>query len=134
MPELDYALLADYVRTDPSGVAHLVAAGIDTIHAAEVPTARNLGLLARLTFTQGESGRPHRVEVFVRTTDGQDLVKIEGVVEPTWDPTLPAGWPVGSLLAFNFGTPLPDYGLYAIEIMIDDRSAKSLNFRLVPAG
>ena len=133
MPELDYAFLADYVRTDQSGVAHAIAAGVDTVYTTEVPTGRNLGLLIRLTFTQGECGRPHRVEVFLRTTDGQELVKLEGVIEPQWDPTLPAGWPVGSLVALNFGAPLPEFGVYSIEIMVDDRSAKSLNLRLVPA-
>jgi uncharacterized protein DUF6941 len=134
MPELDYAFLADYVRNDASGVAHAIAAGIDTVHAPQVPTGRNLGLLARLTFTQGECGRPHRVEIYLRTTDGQELLKIEGVLEPAWDPTVPTGWPIGALLAVNFGAPFPDYGLYSIEIMIDDRSVKSLNLRVVPTG
>jgi len=132
VPQLDCAFLCDYARTEPSGVAHVVAAGIDTIHVQQVPTGRNLGMLIRITFSQGECGRPHRIEVFFRTTDGKELVRIEGVLEPIWDPTLPPGWPVGSLLALNFGVPLPDFGVYSVEIMVDDSSAKSLNLRVVP--
>jgi hypothetical protein len=59
MPELDYALLCDYVRAE-RGVAHTIAAGIDTVHRPEVPTVANLGLLARVTFTRAECGRLHR--------------------------------------------------------------------------
>lgn len=132
MPEVDYAFLCDYARTDQSGVAHAIAVGVDTIYAPEVPTGRNLGLLMRITSTQGESGRPHRVEVFVRSTDGAELVRIEGILQPEWNPTLPAGWPVGELIAFNFGVPFPEFGVYAVEIMIDDHSEKSMNLRVVP--
>jgi hypothetical protein len=131
MPQLDYAFLCDFVKADPGGLAHVIGAGIDTVYAAETPTAHNFGLLIRITFTQGESGRPHRVEVFFRTEDGDELAKIEGVVSPVWDQGLPPGWPIGALLALNFGLPLPSIGLYALEIMIDDSSAKSLNLRVL---
>jgi uncharacterized protein DUF6941 len=132
MPDLDYALLCDFVRADPGGVAHAIGAGIDTLYAAEVPTGHNVGLLAKFTFTQGESGRPHRIELFFRTTDGAELVKIEALIAPEWDETLPPGWGVGAVMGINFGIPLPDYGLYSLEVMIDDRSVKSLQLRVVP--
>lgn len=131
MPRLDYAFLCDFVRAEESGVAHVISAGVDTVYAPQVPTGHNLGLLLRITFTQGECGRPHRVELFFRTTDGEDLAKVEGVVVPQWQDNLPPGWPVGAHLGLNFGVPLPAYGEYAFEIMIDDNSAKSLNLRVV---
>lgn len=40
MPTLDYALLCDYVRVE-GGVAHVIAAGIDTIWKEEVPSGQN---------------------------------------------------------------------------------------------
>jgi len=43
VPELDYAVLCDYVRTE-GGIAHVIAAGIDTIWAGEIPTGQNIGL------------------------------------------------------------------------------------------
>jgi hypothetical protein len=40
VPTLDYALLCDYVRVE-GGVAHVIAAGIDTIWKEEVPSGQN---------------------------------------------------------------------------------------------
>jgi hypothetical protein len=130
MPQLDYAFLCDFVRAE-SGLAHVIGAGVDTIYAPEVPTGHNLGLLMRFNFTQGECGRPHRIEVYFRDTDGQDLVKIDAVVTPEWDDSLPAGWPVGVQAPLNFGVPFPEFGVYAFEIMIDDNSVDSRNLRVV---
>ncbi len=130
MPKLDYALLCDFVRPE-GGLAHVISAGIDTIYAAEVPTGHNLGLLMRFTFTQGECGRPHRIEVYFRDTDGQDLTKIEAVVTPEWNDTLPPGWPLGLQAGLNFGVPLPAFGEYAFEIMLDDNSVDSRALRVV---
>jgi hypothetical protein len=132
MPQLDYAFLCDYVRPEISGVAHVIGAGIDTVYPSQVPTGHNLGFLARFTFTQGESDRPHRIELFFRNTDGQEFAKIEAVVVPEWNPDLPPGWMVSAQLGLNFGVPLPDYGLYAFELMMDDGSMKSMNLRVVP--
>ena len=130
MPQLDYAFLCDFVRVEV-GIAHVIGAGIDTLYAPAVPTGHNFGLLARITFTQGECGRPHRVEVFFRDTDGQEIAKLDAITTPDWDSSLPPGWPVGALMGLNFGLPIPRYGVYAFEIMIDDSSAKSLPFRVV---
>lgn len=132
MPELDYALLCDFVRAERGGPAHLVGGGIDTIYAQEVPTGHNLGLLARLTFTRAECGRPHRVEIIFQDQDGKRLTEIQGVVEPEWKEGLPPGWRTGALVGLNFGVPLPDYGVYAFEILVNDSSVKSLNLRVVP--
>lgn len=129
MPALDYAFICDHVRVE-GGVAHALAVGIDAIYASEVPAGQNLGLLMRITFTQGECGRPHRIEVFFRDTDGADLAKIEGEALPQWQDDLPVGWPVGSLIGLNFGVPLPSYGTYAFEILINDSHAKSLDLRV----
>jgi hypothetical protein len=131
MAELDYALLCDYVRVD-RGTAAVIAAGIDTVYLAEVPGGRQIGLLLRVTFTRNESGRPHRLEVIVQDEDGERLVQIEGVITPEWKEGLPPGWLTGALAGFNFGVPLPRYGVYSMEILIDDRSAKSLNLRAEP--
>jgi len=62
---------------------------------------------------------------------GQDIAKIEAVINPEWDDTLPPGWPIGAMLGLNFGIPLPAFTVYAFEIMIDDNSLKSLGLRVV---
>jgi hypothetical protein len=131
MPELTDALLADYVRTE-GGVAHLISAGIDTVQAPAVPTGQNVGFLLRATFTRNECGRPHRLEVIFQDIDGQRLVHVNTVFTPEWNDDLPVGWRVGMQAGFNFGIPLPSYGVYSFEILIDDAHQKTLNLRVIP--
>jgi hypothetical protein len=39
VPELDFALLSDYVRVE-GGIAHVIAAGVDTVNTPTRPPAR----------------------------------------------------------------------------------------------
>lgn len=132
VPRLDFALLADYVRPE-GGLAHVIAAGVDTVIAAEVPTGRNLGLLFRVEFTRQECGRPHRIEVIFQDEDGARLAQLSTVVAPEWNETLPVHWRVGAIGGLNFGVPLPRFGLYSFEILINDENRKTIHLRVVPA-
>jgi len=130
MPELDYALLCDYVRAE-RGIAHVIAAGVDTVYAREVPTGRNLGLLVAFRFTRNECGRPHRIEIILQDIDGERMVETQTVVEPEWDDDLPAGWSLSANMGLNIGVPLPRFGQYALEILINDNHVKTINLRVV---
>jgi hypothetical protein len=132
VPELDFAFLCDYARPD-AGIAHALAIGIDSIYASDVPSGRDLGLVARFTFTRNECGRPHHVEVIGQDADGGRVVNISATVEPTWNDALPMGWRTGVIFALNFAMPFPKFGLYAIELLINDSSVKSVNLRVVPS-
>jgi hypothetical protein len=131
MPELDYAVICDYVRVE-GGVAHVIAAGIDTITAPAIPTGQNVGLLMRVNFARTECDRPHRVEVIFQDEDGDRLTQIAGVNEPRWNDGLPTGWKVGALLGLNLGIPLPRYGIYSVEILLNDNLVKTIPLRVVP--
>ena len=131
MPSLDFAFVCDYARQD-AGPVHALAIGIDTVYAPDVPWGQNLGVVARFTFTRNECGRPHRVELIAQDEDGQRLVHLTGTLEPQWDEGLPPGWSVGAMLTLNFGLPLPQFGLYAIEILLNDSSVKTLSLRVMP--
>jgi hypothetical protein len=130
VPELDFALLSDYVRAE-AGIAHIIAGGIDTINAPTVPTGQNLGLVFRLLFSRTECDRPHRVEVIFQDEDGARLAAISSVVTPSWIEGQPAHWKTGMIGGFNFGVPLPRFGLYSFEIMVNDNLVKSLPLRVV---
>lgn len=129
VPELDYALLCDYVRTE-AGIAHVIAAGVDTISKDEVPAAQNLGLLMRFGFAHAECGRPHRIEVIFQDEDGDRLAHLQAVIEPEWSPELPANWRQGAMSGLNLGVVLPRFGLYSFEVMINDTLVKSLPLRV----
>ena len=133
MPDLDYALLCDYVRAE-QGIAHVIAASIDTVSTTDVPTGRNVGLLIRLTFTRYECGRPHRVEVIFQDIDGERIAHIQGVLTPEWREGLPVGWRTGALFALNIGVPLPREGVYGFEILVNDHHVKTIDLRVVKTG
>jgi hypothetical protein len=131
MPELDFALIGDYVRPE-GGIAHVIGAGIDTVVPPEVPTGHNFGLLLRLTFSRQELERPHRIEVIFQDMDGTRLAHLNTVATPTPVEGIPAGWRQGLQAAFNLGIPLPDYGQYSFEVLVNDTHLKSIPLRVVP--
>jgi hypothetical protein len=132
MLQLDYALLCDYVRAEGGGIAHVIAAGIDTIYRPEVPSVANLGLVVRLTFTDEDVGHPHQFELRLDDQEGQQVAQFTG--SPSLQPAegLPDGWPYAGMLAVNFGVPLPSHGPYMITILLDGAPVKTINFRVIP--
>lgn len=56
------------------------------------------------------------------------------VLEAVWNEELPPHWHVNLLGGLNFPVPLPRYGLYAFEILLNDSNAKTIPLRVVPAG
>lgn len=130
MPELDLALIADYVHAE-GGVAYVMRGCIDTVTAPETPTGRNVGFLFRVAFTRSECDRPHRIEVIFQAEDGERLADMQAIVEPEWNEELPPHWKVKLLGAFNLGIPLPRYGLYAFEVLINDSHCKTIELRVV---
>ena len=92
VPRLDYALVCDFVPAE-GGLAHVIAAGIDTISKEDVPSGQNVGLVLRVNFARSERGRSHRVEVLFQDEDGTRLAQIEAVVQPTWAEGLPPAGP-----------------------------------------
>lgn len=130
MPNLDYAVIADFVRAE-GGVAHGLGLGIDTVTAPAVPTGHNIGLLARFTFSRHECGRPHRLELIFQDIDGERLAEINATVEPEWVEGQPTGWPTGVLVGINFGVPLPNLGIYSLEMLLNDNLVKSMPLRVV---
>jgi hypothetical protein len=128
MLQLDYALLCDYVRAE-SGVAHVIAAGIDSIYRSEVPAVANLGLLARVTFTDDDIGQDHQFEVRLVDPEGQQVARVTGTPPLAPMPGLPEGWPYGGIFAINFGVTLPRHGPYQLHILLDGAPAKTTNLR-----
>lgn len=131
MPELDLALIADYVHAE-GGVAYVMRGCIDTVTTPEVPTGRNVGFLFRIAFARSECERPHRIEVLFQGEDGERLMHVQTVVTPEWDESLPPHWRVKLLGGLNFGVPLPRFGVYGFHVLINDSQVKDIDFRVVP--
>lgn len=130
MPDLDLALIADYVSVE-GGVAYVMRGCIDTVTSPDAPTARNVGLLFRVEFSRNECGRPHRIEVLFQGEDGERLMDLQTVISPEWDSTLPPHWKVKALAGLNFGIPLPRHGNYAFHVLLNDSEVKVIDLRVV---
>jgi hypothetical protein len=131
MPDLDYAILCDYVREEKDRITHIIAAGIDTLYVSEVPTAVNFGFALRVLFTRSECGRPHRLDLIVQDSD-ERLATVDLRVEPNWPgEDHPPHWRVGAPAALNMGLVVPQFGEYAIDVLLNDNQLKTINFRVV---
>jgi hypothetical protein len=132
MPEVDVACLCEHVRIEPAGgVAHVVAACMDTLTVPQVPAGINLAILLRITFALVECDRPHRIEIICQDEDGGHIMQINSTVTPARPTGVPANWPAGSLTGLNFGLVVPKFGQYAFEILINDSIQKTLPFRVI---
>jgi hypothetical protein len=135
MPELDYMVLADYVRQD-GGFVHIMGAGVDTITAREVPTVQPFGVALRISFdTTERPGEEHHLTVsFI----GPDLPVLDANATfhtPARAPSLPEHWKTGLGLALQVAVPLAVYGDYSCEVNIDGGAiTKAYEFRVVRPG
>jgi hypothetical protein len=139
MPEMEYLVLAEYVRQD-AGVTHLMAAGIDTfiIPGGQLPARAPVGVFARMSFDRRDPpGAEHEVSLIFHGPAGAELLRL---TQRLWTP-LPAAdepehWRTRANLIFQgLLLPLPSYGDdYRLEVIMDDdpRLSRSLDIRVVP--
>jgi hypothetical protein len=132
--QLDYMVLADYVRQD-YGVVHIMGAGIDTIQAAHLPSVQQLGVAMRISFdTADQVGQQHHVKVSFLGPDHPVLTAEATFITPSQQPGVPEHWRTGLGVAFQIAVPLPSYGDYTCELAIDDGSdidPRSIDFRVI---
>lgn len=132
MLELDYLVLADYVRTD-SGVLHIMGAGIDTVTAPSVPTAHAVGIAARITFdTAEEPGTAHKLTITFQDDDQVLAIAHGTFLTPHRDEAAPVHWKAKVNVALRATLPLPRYGDYSLDVALDDQPVKSIDLRVVP--
>jgi hypothetical protein len=133
MPELDYVVLADYVRQD-GGTIHIMAAGIDTFTVSQIPVTVPVGVAARIMFTSTEeAGVGHLVQLVFQGPDGPLLDLRQQIARPPQPPGVPEHWKTSVGLAFRIGLPLPSYGDYSLELIIDEDEglSKSIDVRVI---
>ncbi|HEX5496109.1 MAG TPA: hypothetical protein VFX70_16190 [Mycobacteriales bacterium] len=131
MPEVDFMVVCDYVRADAGGM-HMIAAGVDRIQPSSVPYVQNLGVATRLALTRAECDVPHHIRLIFQDQDGKRILDVTATIAPKYPDDLPVGWRVKAGVALNVGVPLPDYGLYAFELLVDGQSRKSIEMVVAP--
>lgn len=127
MPELDFMVVADYVRTD-AGVLHMVGAGFDTAYLPAVPGILQAGIGLRILLDVAEGRHSHPFTLIFQNADGARLAEVTGVVGPVGAgiPEPPPGRPYSVVLALNTRLPIPEQGDYSLDLVLDDRPVKSI--------
>jgi hypothetical protein len=135
MPQLDYMVLADYVRQD-GGVMHIMGAGVDTVGTRAVPIVQPFGVALRLSFgTTEEPGEEHGLTVSFIGPDNRVLDANATFITPPRPPGVPEHWRTGLNVALQIPVPLPQFGDYSCELSIDDGAiTNSFEFRVVQTG
>lgn len=132
MPELDYMVLADYVRAD-AGMMHIMGAGIDTLGVPAVPAARTLSLAIRITTDSSDQpGEVHTLAVVFQGSDRVLATLTGNFKTPEKVEDVPIHWKTGLGIALQLSLPIPEYGDYSLELTIDGKFAKSIDIRAVP--
>lgn len=132
--QLDYMVLADYVRQD-GGVLHILGAGIDTIAVVRVPHVQPLGIALRISFDAGDPvGEQHQVKVTFMAADQIILIAQATFARPAPPEGIPVHWRTGAGVALQIPVLLPSEGDYTCEVVIDEAAVvepKSTDFRVI---
>lgn len=136
MPELEYCVLADYVRED-AGTVHIMGAGIDTYTVPEstLPVAVASGLVVRLSFdSRDDAGADHTVEVHFEGPTGKLLETSQTMQTPARIRGTPEHWRTAVNILFRMGLPLPVHGDYRLQVTIDSdpRMSRTIDIRTIP--
>jgi hypothetical protein len=132
--QLDYMVLADYVRQD-GGVIHIMGAGVDTVLATHVPAVQPLGVALRISFDAADPvGQQHHVRVSFVGPEKPVLTIEAPFSRPPPPPDVPEHWRTGLGIGVQLAVPLPEYGDYTCELLIDDGGEidpRSIDFRVI---
>jgi hypothetical protein len=118
MAECDWAILCDYAFLDVSKKMCMIGA-FDRVFAPAVPTALHHSSLAMKVLGNPGENINFRIEV-VRPSGGQ-LASVGGTV------SIPDSSSADIQLNFA-GLALPDYGVYAVNIYVNEELSKSTTF------
>ncbi|HEY1324739.1 MAG TPA: hypothetical protein VGF32_31060 [Streptosporangiaceae bacterium] len=134
MPELEYVVLADYVRQD-AGVTHIMGAGIDTFAVPTVPAAVMAGIVVRLAFSSRDHvGAEHEAKFVFSGPPGDLLTLAQHFPTPPPAPGVPEHWRTAlNLVAPRLVLPIPVHGNYRLTVSIDDdpRLSRGVDVRAI---
>lgn len=135
MPELEYLVLADYVRQD-AGMTHIMGAGLDTIYVSQerLPVAVPVGIVARITFSsRDEVGAEHDLSLVFQGPGGDLLTVSQRFPTPPPAPGIPEHWRTAANLVSRLALPIPAHGDYRLQIILDDdpRLSRSVDVRAI---
>jgi hypothetical protein len=135
--DIDYALLADHADI-ASGKLYVNGGGWDRYALPQVPGPVRLAVATGIRIGWEETNKPIPVVMVVEDDDGQQLMRIDALVNVGRPAQLPAGSSQLAQVAANAHFQAPRYGGYRVRISAGDEAGnvpvarRSLPFHIVP--
>ncbi len=123
MAECDWAILCDYAFLDSNRKQCLIGA-FDNIFAANVPSGLPRAAVALKILGNPSEQVTFRLEIMRPT--GPQLLAAQGSV------AIPADASAADVQFNLIGVPLPDYGIYLINVFVNEVASKQISFKVTP--
>lgn len=129
--QLDFAFLADSAQV-VRGRLYTLGGALEYLWAPKVPiTHPTMTLVMRFVLSVAELDREHQLEVVMMDSDGKQVSRVGGKLKigrkkehESWKPATPI------LTIHLLNTKFERFGAYAIEILVNGTSLKSLPLEL----
>ncbi len=131
--QIEYALIAAFAEIT-GGKLYLMGGGWDTFHAAEVPIQLRIAIAAGVRIGWDETNVPIPLVVRIEDDDGQELVRIDGMMQVGRPPMLPAGSTQLSQMAANVPLNITSFGGLRARVTAGEGDAadvRTLPFRVL---
>ena len=128
--DLEFSFLSDFAE-ESGGKLHALGIGVDTIHAAEVPTRHPLlTMVAQIRYSVAEAGS-HRLEVSGYDADGRQIIdRIEGEMAL---PAVSGGTSGTARVLVNLvGVNFPAYGDHSFHLVLNGVEVSRASVRVAP--
>lgn len=123
-----WAIPCRFAEATPDGTATIVGAGLDSVWLPEVPADVGVFVMLRVAGAAYEFEEPHTfaMRLVDPQSDEHNLLSLEfgPMAEPP--PLLHPGMDPGILVPVAIGWRAEHFGLYTLEIYIDDRRERSV--------
>ncbi len=134
MATLDYVVMSEFARIDPSGLVTIVGGSFDRVHAPERGVGQQLFVTLRALLEEGETSVSF--EVKVRPPTDEFEIKITGQTTRRPD-AFPIDGRVGVVATVGLVVPLQTEGRYEVQVSLEDGQTRILPFAVEfaqPAG
>jgi len=134
--EVAWALPCRFAEATPDGTATLVGAGLDSVWLAEVPADAGVFLMMRISGPRYEFEEAHRFAIKLIDPQRDEQNVLEAGFGPMEEPPQ-AGEPgvdPGILVPAAIGWQAEHFGLYTLEIYVDDKRNRSIPIQVRDAS
>lgn len=125
MATLDYVIVSEFARVDPSGLVTIVGGSFDRIHAPQPGVGHPIFITLRALLEEAESSVSF--EVKVRPPTGIFEIGISGQAARRHE-AVPIDGRVGVVATVGLVVPLQTEGRHEVRVSLGDRETRTLPF------